>query len=141
MTKAERVLLETLDRNVAETHAVTKKNCAHLEYLLNDIQVNGEKGLQKILVAQHNQVDELAQRMSIVWRATDKIRTKTELLHSLKRYVEKRKWMLTLWKVLFGKIMKRLAIGFIALIASLIGADAIISMVSKVIKWCFELIK
>lgn len=124
-----------------ETHRVTKKNCRHLEYLLNDIQVNGEKGLQKILMAQHNQVDGLDKKMAIVWQATDKIRTKGELIRSVKRYIEKRPFLLWVWKLLFSKLVTRFVIGFLTLSISIIGADAIIGVVSKVIRWLFELIK
>jgi hypothetical protein len=124
-----------------ETHRVTKKNCRHLEYLLKEIQVNGEKGLQNILIAEHRDIDNLTQRLSVVWTATDKIRTKGELIRSVKRYIEKRPFFLGIWKLLFSKLVTRIVIGFLTLSLSIIGADAIIGVVSRFIRWLFELIK
>jgi len=89
MNAADRKFLKHLETKVDETHK-------GVNYILNEIPVNGVMGLKCVLTQHHadikavkGDIANLKDRGEVLWRATEAIRAKAEFWRSWKRLCER----------------------------------------------------
>jgi len=113
MNPADRRFLKDLSTKVQETHT-------NVNYLLNDIKVNGQRGIEKILSQQHGDNREikadirvLKDRGEVLWHATETIRAKADFWRSWKKLSEKSGVLSFVMRIVTHKVVVYFLVGFL----------------------------
>jgi len=113
MNAADRKFLKHLETKVDETHK-------GVNYILNEIPVNGEVGLKNVLTQHHADIKnvkadvaELKDRGDTLWRYTEAIRARTDFWRAWKRLCEKSAILSFLMRLATHKVIGYVIIAFV----------------------------
>jgi hypothetical protein len=111
-----------------------------MQFLRYGIKVNGQEGLEPILVENHKvnkelQVDvkDLKDRTNFLWKITAKTRTSYELWGAVQRWTAQHKLFAFFFKALLNKTMAKALLIFLAILCVALFGESALSLLSRII--------
>jgi hypothetical protein len=110
-----------------------------VQFIRYGIKVNGQSGLEPILMENHKvnkelqgDVKDLKDRTNFLWKITAKTRSSYELWGAIQRWAEQHKMFAFMFKMLLNKTMAKVLLIFLGILCVALFGDSALSLLNRI---------
>jgi hypothetical protein len=125
MNKEERMSLADMQKKIEEVHE-------GIQFIRYGIKVNGQSGLEPILIESNRKLINLENRTGFLEKITAKTRSSYELWGAFQRWAEQHKLFAFMFKIFLNKTMFKLALVFFGILCVALFGDRALALFNKI---------